>query len=116
MPRAIAILIDAGQSMDLPILQGQGSGTVLDNAKSIVKEFLNALNSEDFVNIIMFGAKATPLSPSMVTALFFSFFKFRYFTSIVKGCVTERATRFSGSSLLKCEFEAFFNLNFLRGP
>jgi hypothetical protein len=89
VPRAIAILIDAGQSMDLPILQGQGSGTVLANAQNIVAEFLQALNSEDFVNIIMFGtAKATPLSPSMVTALFF-FFKFRCFTSLVERCITE---------------------------
>ncbi|KAG0606079.1 hypothetical protein M758_9G112000 [Ceratodon purpureus] len=67
VPRVIAILIDAGQSMNRDILPGQGSGTVLENAITIVGEFLKALSSGDFVNIIMFDStKVTPLSPSMV--------------------------------------------------
>ena len=74
MPRVIAILIDAGQSMNRDILPGQGSGTVLQNAITIVGEFLKALSSGDFVNIIMFDStKVTPLSPSMVIALILIF-------------------------------------------
>lgn len=99
MPKVVTILIDIGQSMDHPILQGQGSGSVLDNAKSIVGEFLKALSDGDFVNIIMFGSAANALSPTMVIALTLLFL-FRCFTSIAGSFITEISPQSIGSLLL----------------